>query len=108
VAGAGIGLVSTRARGVPAWVAAPAASAAVLVGLVVADRRKWGSMATGYAWTQDTAEIERVADLIRRDGVTVRVDTDERGQAKLLYLNRDGRRLRRILRRAGIPPPHTG
>jgi hypothetical protein len=108
LAGAGIGLVSTRASGVRAWVAAPAGGAAVLLVLVAADRRKWGTMETGYAWTGDAAEVERVADLIERDGVTVRVDIDERGQAKLRYVNRDGRRIRRIFQRAGIPPPHAG
>jgi hypothetical protein len=101
-------LVSTRASGVRAWVAAPAGGAAVLLVLVAADRRKWGTMETGYAWTGDAAEVERVADLIERDGVTVRVDIDEEGQAKLRYLNCDERRIRRIFHRAGIPPPHAG
>jgi hypothetical protein len=30
-------------------------------------------------------EVERVADLIERDGVTVRMDTDELGQKMLRY-----------------------
>jgi hypothetical protein len=107
LAGAGIGFVSSRASGVPAWVAAPAGGAAALLGLVAADRRKWGTMETVYAWTEDATEVERVADLIERDGVAVRVDIDEQGQARLRYLNRDGRRIRRIFRRAGIPQPHT-
>jgi hypothetical protein len=47
LAGAGIGLVSTRATGVRAWVAAPAGGAAVLLVLVAADRRKWGTMEMG-------------------------------------------------------------
>jgi hypothetical protein len=108
LAGAGIGVVLTRASGVAAWVAAPAGGAAVLLVVVAGDRRKWGTMETGCAWTEDAAEVERVADLIERDGVTVRVDTDEQGQKMLRYFNRDGRRVRRILRRAGIAPPHPG
>jgi hypothetical protein len=108
LAGVGIGVASTRASGVAAWVAAPAGGAAVLLVVVAADRRKWGTMETGYGWTEDAVEVERVADLIERDGVTVRMDTDELGQKMLRYFNRDGRRVGRILRRAGIAPPHAG
>src|SRR5215207_10094419 len=89
LAGAGIGLVATRVTGIPAVVAVPAGGAAALLSLVAADRRKWGTRETRYSWTEDAAEVERVADLIDRTGVTVRVTADEQGRPMLWYRNRD-------------------
>lgn len=105
LAGAGIGLAATRLVGIPAVVAVPAGGAAMLLGLVAADRRKWGTRETGHSWTEDAAEVERVADLIERTGITVRVTADEQGRPMLCYRNRDARPVRRVLRKAGIPAP---
>jgi hypothetical protein len=59
LAGVGIGVALTRASGVAAWVAAPAGGAAVLLVVVAADRRKWGTMETGCGWTEDAVVVLR-------------------------------------------------
>jgi hypothetical protein len=62
-------------------------------------------METGYSWTDDPEDVARMAALLRRRGVPVRVDTDDERGPRLRYRNRDARRVRRELRRAGVVLP---
>jgi hypothetical protein len=64
-------------------------------------------METGYSWTDDPEDVARTATLLQRQGVPVRVDIDD-GRPRLRYRNRDARRVRRELHRAGVPPPPFG
>jgi hypothetical protein len=105
LAGAGIAHVAARASGSTSKAAAPVGALTCLVALVAVDRRRWGRMETGYSWTDDPEAIARMAALLQRHGVPVRGDTDGERGPRLRYRNRDARRVRRELRRAGVVLP---
>lgn len=88
----------------------PAVSPAIgallsLVALVVADRRHWGRIWTVYSCGDSSETTQRVATELKRLGLTVETTTHPDGRTRLLYRNRDGRRVARALRHLGIRPP---
>src|SRR4051812_36535545 len=104
LAGAGIAHGAARASGSTSKALAPVGALACLVALVAADRRRWGRMETSYSWTRDPDDVARIGVLLQRHGVPVRVDTDDERGPRLRYRNRDARRVRRELHRAGVAP----
>jgi hypothetical protein len=105
LAGAGVAHVAARVSGSTSKAPAPVGALACLVALVAADRQRWGRMETGYSWTDDPEDVVRTGVLLQRHGVPVRVDTDDQRGPRLRYRNRDARRVRRELHRAGVSPP---
>ena len=73
----------------------------VLVTLVVADRRKWGRMETGFSFTDDVATVRAVADRLTARGLPVTLD-EERGGPSLRYRNRDAKQVHAALADLGI------
>ncbi|MEU8238412.1 hypothetical protein AB0C07_09215 [Actinoplanes missouriensis] len=102
--GAATGWAVTRVTGVPPWITTTVGAAAAFAAVVAADRRKWAGMSTTYSWTDDLAEVERVAMLLRRAGIDASAVTDGRRPA-LRYRNGDLRHVNRAFRDAGLPPP---
>jgi hypothetical protein len=103
--GAATGLVAARLTDASSWITVPAGTAAAVATMLAADRRKWADMRTSYSWTDDRAEVQRVANLLQRAGVDASADADELDQPTLHYLNRDHRRVSRAFRNAGLQPP---
>jgi len=103
--GAMTGLARAHLTGAATWMTMPAGSAAAFAAVIAADCRKWARMSTSYAWTDDLAEISRMADLLANAGVAVSVEIDEFDQPSLEYVNRDHRRVARAFRNAGLPRP---
>ena len=73
----------------------------VLVSLVIADRRKWGRMETGFSFTDDVATVRAVADRLTARGLPVTLD-EERGGPSLRYRNRDAKQVHAALADLGI------
>ena len=73
----------------------------VLVALLIADRRKWGRMETGFSFTDDVATMRAVADRLTARGLPVTLD-EERGGPSLRYRNRDAKRVHAALADLGI------
>jgi hypothetical protein len=105
LAGAGIAHAAARASSSTSKAAAPVGALACLVALVAVDRHKWGRMETSYSWTDDPEDVARMAALLQRHAVPVRGDMDDERGPRLRYRNRDARRVRRELRRAGVVLP---
>jgi hypothetical protein len=76
----------------------------VLAALVVADRRKWGRMETGFSFTDDAVELRRVGNRLIAQGLPVRVDEEQWGP-RLRYRHRDARRVHAALAELGIVTP---
>jgi hypothetical protein len=76
-----------------------------LVALVVADRRQWGRIWTGYSWGGSPETTERVATELKRQGLPVETEMYPDGQARLHFRHRDGRRVALALSQLGIRPP---
>ena len=74
---------------------------AVLVALIVADRRKWSRMEAGLSFPDHPAELRRVADRLVEQGVPVRMTGDDR-HPSLRYRNGDTKRVHDALRALGI------
>jgi hypothetical protein len=102
VAGAAVGYGVSRAVGWPVIPTAVVGALICLAALVVADRRRWGGLETGYSWGSDPAAVGRVGADLQQQGLPVRVDIDVDGRCVLHYRNRDGRRVRSALSRAGV------
>ncbi len=73
----------------------------VLVALVIADRRKWGRMETGFSFTDDVATMRAVADRLTARGLPVTLG-EERGGPSLRYRNRDAKQVHAALADLGI------
>jgi hypothetical protein len=79
----------------------------VLVALVIADRRKWGRMETGFSFTDDVATTRAVADRLTARGLPVTLDVDQWGPS-LRYRNRAAARVRAALADLGVRGPEHG
>jgi hypothetical protein len=77
-----------------------------LVTLIVADRRHWGRLWTGYSWGDTPEAMDSVVRELTLQGLTVATMTSPDGRVGLRYRNRDGRRVARALHQLGIRPPN--
>jgi hypothetical protein len=73
----------------------------VVLGLVVADRRKWARMETTFSFTDDVLAMRAVADELVARGLPVTLDVESWG-ARLRYRNRDAKRVHAALADLGI------
>jgi hypothetical protein len=100
------GVVTALALRTTGWSLASSAAVGplvVLVGLVVADRRKWARMESSFSFTDDAAELRRVGNRLIAQGLPVRVDDDP--EPRLRYRNGDARRVYAALAELGIVTP---
>lgn len=123
VAGA-VGLRLARGLDLAVWPGLALALAFALLpvgGVVLADRRRWASMETGFGWGGSVAEVSRIAEELQARGVDARVrpdpdheqpwwdriDTppDAEPTASLAYTNRHAATVRAVLRAHGIDAP---
>jgi hypothetical protein len=116
----GLGVLAARALSLPDWTGL-ALAGLPLGAVVIADRRRWVAMATGFGWGGSVEEVSLVAEELRTQGMDVEVhldqptpwaDTVEPGPempgtqtASLEYRNRDTDVVRTVLRAHGIDLP---
>jgi hypothetical protein len=100
VAGA-VTAVLLQATGWPMPVRAALGPVLVVLALVVADRRKWARMETGFSFTDDVATMRAVAGRLVAQGVPVTFDVED-AAPKLRYRNGDARRVHATLAELGI------
>ncbi|TFV56879.1 hypothetical protein E4P41_15145 [Geodermatophilus sp. DF01-2] len=91
-----------RRSGWPWPLRAAPGPAAVLAGLVLADRRKWAGMESGFTFTDDPMELRTVADRLAAQDLPVRLQEQP---PTLRYAHRDARRVHAALEELGIRPP---
>jgi hypothetical protein len=103
--GAAAGYGVSRLTGWPAAVSPVIGALLCLVALVVADRRNWGRVWTGYSWGDSPETTQRVATELKHLGLPVETTTCPDGRVQLRYRNRDGRRVAQALRHLGVRPP---
>jgi hypothetical protein len=103
--GAGLGFAAARLTGSTGEVAALAGAVLALIALVVADRRRWGRTKTSFSWGDDPEAVVRAGETLRRHGISVELETDHEGRPRLRYRNRDARKVRRAMTRAGVVLP---
>lgn len=103
-----MGLAVTRLTGLPSWITAPVGGATAFAAVLAADRSKWANMPATYTWTDNPAEVERIAALLRRAGVDISAVMNGADQPSLHYRNGDRRHVARAFRDAGLPPPPKG
>jgi hypothetical protein len=104
LAGAAVAAGIGAAAGLSVGWAAAAGAAVGPVAVLVADRRKWNRMSTGYGWGATVGTVRLVADELRRAGVPVEVQ-ERPGGVGIRVRNRDRRRAARVLAGLGVPPP---
>jgi hypothetical protein len=100
------GVLTAPALGRTGWpppVRAAVGPVVVVLGLVLADRRKWGRTETGFSFTDEAADVHRVGDQLVARGLPVRVEERERSP-RLRYRNKDARRVHAALADLGIIP----
>ncbi|MDN5795290.1 MAG: hypothetical protein L0H79_05995 [Intrasporangium sp.] len=121
-AAAGVGFAILRWTGLPSWPGV-ALALAPLGAVVLADRKRWAGMTTGFGWGGSPDDVAGVVAALRSEGVSASVELDgpaldtwvELGvlpagvsmpeTASLTYRNRDARRVQAVLRRRGIDVP---
>ena len=96
-----VAVVLLRATGWPLSVRAVLGASVVVLVLVVADRRKWARMQTGFSFTDDVVTMRAVADRLTAQGLPVTLD-EERGGPSLRYRNRDAKQVHAALADLGI------
>jgi hypothetical protein len=70
----------------------------VVLVLVVLDRRRTWLGSVGFGWTEEGADVEAVADELRRRGIDVSVNED---MPSITFRRRDQRAVSEVL---GLPP----
>ncbi|MEU4693979.1 hypothetical protein [Actinoplanes sp. NPDC023714] len=105
VSGAAAGLTISRFTGIPNWITMPVGGFTAFAVVLAADRSKWANMHTTYTWTDNLAEVERIATVLQRVGVSVLVVVNGTDWPSLDYRNGDRRHVDRAFRDAGLPPP---
>ena len=116
-----VGVVTAGALSLPRPLGA-ACAVIPLIGVVVADRRRWARMETGFGWGGSAVGVARIVAELESQGIRARVETSatasawgERAQfgsrepvvetAQLCYCNRDAGAVAELLRQHGIRPP---
>ena len=95
-----IGLVAALIGKVFSWsrpVTGASGAILALAGVLALDRKRWAGMSTSISWTHDPAEVRSVVQTLQRRGVPVVLVIGEEGEPRLLYRNRDVRRVRAVL-----------
>jgi hypothetical protein len=103
LAGAGVAYLAGRVTGSAGTVTAPAGALAAFIAVVMLDRRRWGRLETSFSWGDDPDAVVRATVALQWQGLPVWLEVDPDGRPRLRYRNRDGRRVRRALARAGVP-----
>jgi hypothetical protein len=101
VAAGVISALVLRGTGWPLPVRAALGPVAVVLALVVADRRKWSRMETSFSFTDDVAELRAAADRLIAQGLPVRLGEEDRGP-ELVYRHRDEKDVRAALAALGV------
>jgi hypothetical protein len=83
---------------VPPWVGAALGLPLVVIGLLVADRRRTWLGSIQFGWTESLAEVQTAADTVRSRGVEAAVD--EGDCPSLTFRRRDQRTVAAVL---GLP-----
>jgi hypothetical protein len=97
VVSAALGAALATLAGVTPWIGAVVGLPLVVLVLLALDRRRTRLGHVGFGWTDDVAEVEAVADELRRRGVEVGVDRDA---PSLTFRRRDQRVVAEVL---GLP-----